>query len=118
MSTLEVSVTTARSASGDDCSMVALAGHATVANSGQVREILTMEGVRIHRNVLLDLSRLASMDWWTALIVVWIGRVLLRRGGSLTLTSPRPEVAGLLNYAGAGELSPGDTAAGGPSGQT
>jgi hypothetical protein len=46
------------------------------------------------------------MDWWTALILLWIGQVLTRRGGSLTLTSPQPEVAGLLDYAGAHDVLP------------
>lgn len=106
VSTLTMSVTTTRPAGGEAYSMVTLAGHADVGNSGQLREILALEGVRAHRKVLVDLSRVSSMDWWTALILLWIGQVLTRRGGSLTLTSPQPEVAGLLDYAGAHGLLP------------
>jgi anti-anti-sigma factor len=99
VSTLSMSVTTTQRAGGEAYSMVTLAGQADVGNSGQLREILVLESVRAHRKVLVDLSRVSSMDWWTALILLWIGQVLTRRGGSLTLTSPQPEVAGLLDYA-------------------
>jgi anti-anti-sigma factor len=100
VSTLSMSVTTTQWwVGGEAYSMVTLAGQADVGNSGQLREILVLESVRAHRKVLVDLSRVSSMDWWTALILLWIGQVLTRRGGSLTLTSPQPEVAGLLDYA-------------------
>ncbi len=37
------------------------------------------------------------MDWWTALMLSWVGRVVSRRGGMLVLASPQPTVARLLN---------------------
>jgi hypothetical protein len=41
------------------------------------------------------------MDWWAALILIWAGRVVGRRGGVLMLAAPQPAVARLLNAAGA-----------------
>ena len=77
VSTLSMSVTTTQWwVGGEAYSMVTLAGQADVGNSGQLREILVLESVRAHRKVLVDLSRVSSMDWWTALILLWIGQVL------------------------------------------
>jgi hypothetical protein len=41
------------------------------------------------------------MDWWAALILLWVGRVIDRRGGKLVLASPQPAVARALSTAGA-----------------
>lgn len=46
---------------------------------------------------MVDLSRVSSMDWWVALILNWLGRVVSRRGGELVLASPQPVVARLLD---------------------
>lgn len=44
------------------------------------------------------------MDWWAALMLLWVARVLQRRGGTLTLAAPEPAVAALLRSAGACEV--------------
>jgi hypothetical protein len=41
------------------------------------------------------------MDWWIALILIWAGQVVSRRGGLLVLAAPQPAVGRLLNAAGA-----------------
>jgi anti-anti-sigma factor len=51
--------------------------------------------------IIVDLSRLSSIDWWAALIMLWACRMVSRRGGTLVLASPQPAVARLLNAAGA-----------------
>ena len=101
---LEVYLATTRPPGGEPSPLVVLAGHAQIGDSAQLREILLADNGQVHRRVLVDLSGLSSMDCWTALILRWIARVLFRRGGSLTLTSPQPEVAVMLHYAGARDL--------------
>jgi anti-anti-sigma regulatory factor len=51
--------------------------------------------------LVVDLSSISSVDWWAALILIWAGRVVSRRGGVLMLAAPQPAVARLLNAAGA-----------------
>lgn len=51
--------------------------------------------------LVIDLSRLASMDWWAALILLWAGRLIGRRNGELVLAAAQPDVARLLDVLGA-----------------
>lgn len=79
------------------CAVVALAGRAGVADSGWLRLLLELQAGQVQGRVVVDLSRLSSMDWWVALMLTWAGRVVSRRGGELVLASPQPAVARLLD---------------------
>lgn len=83
------------------CAVVFLAGQAGITDCGWIRLLLGQEASRGPRHVVVDLSRLSSMDWWVALMLTWAGRVVSRRGGVLTLAAPQPAVARLLRAAGA-----------------
>ena len=83
---------------GGPCAVVSLAGRAGIGDGAWLRLLLERQG---HGHIVVDLSRLSSMDWWVALILVWTGRVVSRRGGVLLLAAPQPAVARLLNAAGA-----------------
>jgi hypothetical protein len=54
--------------------------------------------------VVVDLSRLSSMDWWVALILIWAGRVISRRG-VLMPAAAQPAVAQRLTVAGASKTA-------------
>jgi anti-anti-sigma factor len=84
---------------GRSCAVVSLAGRAGIDDCAWIR--LLLERQAQHGRVIVDLSRLSSMDWWVALILIWAGRVVSRRGGVLMLAAPQPAVERLLNAAGA-----------------
>ena|SRR5579871_4153039 len=86
---------------GSPCAVVSLAGRAGIGDCEWIRLLLERQAEQGQGCVVVDLSRLASMDWWVALMVVWAGRVVSRRGGVLMLAAPQPTVARLLNAAGA-----------------
>jgi anti-anti-sigma factor len=86
------------------CTVVSLAGQAGIGDSGWIRRLLELQAVQGYGRVVVDLSRLSSMDWWVVLILTWAGRVVRRRGGVLVLASPQPEVARLLNAADASNV--------------
>jgi anti-anti-sigma regulatory factor len=86
---------------GSPCAVVSLAGRAGIGDCAWIRLLLEGQAERGRGCVVVDLSRLASMDWWVALILVWAGRVVSRRGGALMLAAPQAAVARLLNAAGA-----------------
>jgi anti-anti-sigma regulatory factor len=81
--------------------VVSLAGRAGIGDCAWIRLLLERQAEQGQGCVVVDLSRLASMDWWVALILVWAGRVVSRRGGVLMLAAPQPAVARLLTAAGA-----------------
>ena len=87
--------------SGRSCAVVSLAGRAGIGDCAWIRMLLERQAEQGHGRVVVDLSRLSSMDWWVALILIWAGRVISRRGGVLMLAAPQPAVARLLNAAGA-----------------
>ena len=69
-----------------------------------VPELLELPEAHESGRIILDLSRLSSIDWWAALILLWVGRMVSRRGGTLVLASPQPAVARLLTTAGAAQV--------------
>ena len=81
--------------------MVSLAGRAGIGDCAWIRMLLERQAEQGHERVIVDLSRLSSMDWRVAFILIWAGRVVSRRGGMLMLAAPQPAVARLLNAAGA-----------------
>jgi anti-anti-sigma factor len=91
-------------ADGGPCVAVPLAGRVDIAGCAQLRGLLELEAAQAHGRILLDLSRVTSMDWWAVLILLWVGRVVARRGGCLVLASPQPGVARVLQHAGASDL--------------
>lgn len=86
------------------CTVVSLAGQAGIGDCGWIRRLLELQAAQGYSRVVVDLSRLSSMDWWVVLILTWAGRVVRRRGGVLVLASPQPEVARLLNAADASNV--------------
>lgn len=86
------------------CAVVTLGGRASIADAARFRQLLELPEVHESGRIILDLSRLSSIDWWAALILLWVGRMVSRRGGTLVLASPQPAVARLLTTAGAGQV--------------
>jgi anti-anti-sigma factor len=86
---------------GRSCAVVSLAGRADIGDCAWIRPLLERQAEQGYERVVVDLSRLSSMDWWVALILIWAGRVISRRGGVLMLAGPQPAVAQLLEAAGA-----------------
>lgn len=86
--------------------MVSVAGQASIGDCGSLRRLLELDAARRPGRTVIDLSQLSSMDWWAALMLLWVGRVISRRGGVLALTSPQPAVARLLTSAGAEQVIP------------
>lgn len=83
------------------CAVVSVAGRAGIDDCEWVQLLMGLRAAREAGRVVVDLSRLSSMDWWVALILQWVGRVISRRGGSLVLASPQPAVARVLSGVGA-----------------
>ncbi len=98
---LEFSVSALECDGAGPCAVVSLAGRAGIGDCAWVRLLLERQAVQGPARMVVDLSRLSSMDWWVALILLWAGRVVSRRGGELVLASPQPAVARLLKAAGA-----------------
>jgi anti-anti-sigma factor len=86
------------------CAVVTLAGRAGIAEAGWFRQLLELPEAHESGRIILDLSRLSSIDWWAALILLWVGRMVSRRGGTLVLASPQPAVARLLTTTGAAQV--------------
>src|SRR5690242_1824141 len=89
---------------GRSCAVVSLAGRADIGDCAWIRPLLERQAEQGYERVVVDLSRLSSMDWWVALILIWAGRVISRRGGVLMLAAPQPAVAQLLEAAGASKV--------------
>ena len=83
------------------CAVVTLAGRAGIAEAGWFRQLLELPEAHESGRIILDLSRLSSIDWWAALILLWAGRMVSYRGGTLVLASPQPAVGRLLRAVGA-----------------
>ena len=86
------------------CAVVAMTGRAGLADAARFRQLLELPEARESGRIILDLSRLSSIDWWAAPILLWVGRKVSRRGGTLVLASPQPAVARLLTAAGAARV--------------
>jgi anti-anti-sigma regulatory factor len=72
-----------------------------IGDCAWIRLLLERQAEQGFGRVIVDVSRLSSMDWWVALILIWAGRVVSRRGGVLMLAAPQRAVERLLNAAGA-----------------
>ncbi len=105
MSPLDVVVRQAGPGAGGPCTIVSVSGQASV-DGAWFRRLLEAQAVGGPAQMVVDLSRLSSMDWWTALMLMWVARVVHRRGGTLVLAAPRPAVATLLRSAGAQKVIP------------
>jgi anti-anti-sigma regulatory factor len=81
--------------------VVSLAGQAGIADCAWGRLLLGLPAAGGQGRLVVDLSRLARMDVWVAYILLWIGRVISHRGGTLVLASPQPAVERLLKSLGA-----------------
>jgi len=86
---------------GRSCAVVSLAGRADIGDCAWIRPLLERQAEQGYERVVVDLSRLSSIDWWVAIILIWAGRVISRRGGVLMLAAPQPAVAQLLKAVGA-----------------
>lgn len=95
---------------GESCAVVSLAGQAGIGDCSWISPLLGLRSARGGGRTVVDLSRLSSIDWWAALILLWAGRVIRRRGGELVLASAQPAVARLLSTAGARCPAPADRA--------
>jgi anti-anti-sigma factor len=84
--------------------VVSVTGRAGLGDCASLRRLLGLEAARRPGQIVVDLSRLSSIDWWAALMLLWVGRVVGRRGGMLALASPQPAVARLLDFAGAEQV--------------
>ena len=94
--------------------VVSLSGRAGIADGGWLRLLLELQAAQDQGRLVVDLSRLSSMDWWVALMLAWAGRVASRRGGELVLASPQPAVARLLDaVAASGPVAVGHRVHGG-----
>jgi len=82
---------------GAACTVVSLVGRISVKECEWSRWLLRLDAAQGPGRLVVDLSRLSAMDWWTALMFSWVGRVVSRRGVMLVLASPQPTVARLLN---------------------
>jgi len=86
---------------GRSCVVVSLAGRAGIGDCSWIQLLLERQAEQGYGRVIVDVSRLSSMDWWVALILIWASRVVSRRGGVLMLAAPQPAVERLLNAVGA-----------------
>jgi anti-anti-sigma regulatory factor len=68
--------------------VLALTGQVGITDSGWIRVLLDLQAAQRQGRLVVDLSRLSSMDWWVALILTWASRVVSRRGGTLVLANP------------------------------
>lgn len=66
-----------------------------------LRQLLEFQEAQGPGRIIVDLSRLSSIDEWAALILLWAGRMVSHRGGTLVLASPQPAVGRLLKAVGA-----------------
>ena len=106
VSPLEISVREIKPGTGGPYVIVSVSGQAGVEDSAGFRQLLKVRAGRDGARMIIDLSRLSSMDWWAALILLWMARVMHRRGRRLLLAAPRPAVARMLRSAGAHQVIP------------
>jgi anti-anti-sigma factor len=91
---------------GESCSVVALTGHAGASARAVLEDVLMGEARKGPGRLVVDLSATESMDSVALLVIVWASRVLDYAGGVLTLVSPQPEVARLLEHSGIAPMLP------------
>ncbi|HYZ54786.1 MAG TPA: STAS domain-containing protein [Streptosporangiaceae bacterium] len=104
MELLNVSAPAREPDGGALCAVVSLAGRVGIGDCAWFRELLELQTAQEPDRIVIDLSQLSSLDWWAALILLWAGRVVHRRGGTLVLASPQPAVARVLASAGAEQV--------------
>jgi anti-anti-sigma factor len=92
-----VSVSAPEYYDGGSLAVVSLAGQAGIEDGAWFRQLLQLPATQGQGRIVIDLSGLSAIDWWAALILLWVARVICRRGGVLVLASPRAAVARLLN---------------------
>ena len=95
-----------RADDGSRSAVVSLEGQAGAEDRAWFRDLLELQAARSPERIVVDLSGLSSMDWWAALMLLWVARVITRRGGFLVLAGPRPPVARMLASAGARQVIP------------
>jgi anti-anti-sigma factor len=105
MSLLSASVSVGVNA-GEPCTVVTLTGHADASARGVLEAALMGEARKGPRRLVVDLSGTEQMDSVALLVIVWASRVLDHRGGVLTLVSPQPQVARLLEHSGIAPILP------------
>ena len=76
---------------GGPCAVVSLSGQAGIADSGWIRPMLELHAAQGQGRLVIDLSRLSSMNWWVALMLAWAGRVVTRRTGGRRTEGRRTE---------------------------
>lgn len=91
---------------GEPCTVVTLTGHADASARGLLEDALMGEARKGSRRLVVDLSGTEHMDSVALLVIVWASRVLDYRGGVLTLVSPQPQVAQLLEHSGIAPILP------------
>lgn len=91
---------------GEGCIIVSVSDRTGVGYGPWFRRLLEVQAAERPAHMVVDLSRLPSMDWWAALTLMWVARVVDRRGGTLVLAAPRPAVATLLRSAGVQQVIP------------
>lgn len=86
--------------------VAALTGQADVGGAGRLLELLELCEAGRYGGIIVDLSRVVSMDWWAALILLWLGRVAEGRGLVLLLAGAHASVRQVLEEAGAADVAP------------
>ena len=66
----ELSVSALTYDRGDPCTVVSLAGRAGIDDCAWVHLLLERQAARGRDRLVVDLSRLSSMDWWVTLILL------------------------------------------------
>ena len=89
------------------CAVLSLGGRADIEDCSWLHELLQLQAEQGPVRLVVDLSRLSSMDWWVALMLVRAARVIRRRGGTLVLASPQPAVARMLSATAAQQAPDG-----------
>lgn len=105
VSPLEMSISAGMSGDGS-FAVAALAGQVNVGSAGRLLEVLELCKTGRRDGIIVDLSRVVSMDWWAALILLWVGRVAKRRGLTFLLAGAHVSVRQVLEEAGADEVLP------------
>jgi anti-anti-sigma factor len=98
---LRISVT-----AGPEHTLVTLAGECDLHTGRQLRDILTSEVSRGAQRMILDLSGLGFMDSTGMQVLLSVRTVLNVRGGTLSLVTPQPVVARILQLTGADQYIP------------
>lgn len=106
MSAVDLVVREAGPGAGGPCTILSVSGRAGAGYGPWYRRLLEVQAAERPAHMVVDLSRLSSMDWWAALTFMWVAGVVHRRGGTLVLAAPRPAVATLLRSAGVQQVIP------------